>query len=225
MYPKSVYEAMRLSSPQYQQELQEHDEKRQKWERTQTVNGEEWLTEWGVGLLLAEGLGKEGYEARHAADWSRLNQYEFNGELNCAIRQAIDKGDLPAISELRLSSIRAGELGSHTRVLIKKDDFTAWLANAYPTVKWREPRSGKQEKPTPIKGKPETLIAWMKYVIEVEKGLSLLDEMPDGLQARLIEDAEKYGYRDGSSVKKAWSVLGLKSVRKTTKMGKPPKTP
>lgn len=77
----------------------------------------------------------------------------------------------------------------------------------------------------PIKGKPETLRKWMRNFITVEKGLSLSDEMPDGLQAELIREAATYGYRDPTSVKTAWSKLGLISVRKTTKMKKPPKTP
>jgi hypothetical protein len=70
----------------------------------------------------------------------------------------------------------------------------------------------------PIKGKPEMLRKWMEHVITVEKGLSLSDEVPDGLQAQLIEKAREYGYIDGTAVKKAWSALGLQSVRKTVKM-------
>ena len=77
----------------------------------------------------------------------------------------------------------------------------------------------------PIKSKPEMLRKWMVHVITVEKGLSLSDEMPDGLQSRLIERAREYGYIDGSAVKSAWSALGLQSARKTVKMKKPPKTP
>ena len=161
-YPESVYEALRMSSSEYQKELQEHDEKRQKWERSKTINGKEWLTEWGAGLLLAEGLGKEGYAARHAADWSQLNRYEFNGELNRAIREAIEKSKLPAISELRLSSIGAGELGSHTRVLIKEDAFIAWLANTYPAAEWADTKENIAGE-TPKNNKYEE---WQKRVDE-----------------------------------------------------------
>ncbi len=83
----------------------------------------------------------------------------------------------------------------------------------------------QEKQPTPKKGSPESLREWIKYIITVEEGLSLTEEMPDGLQARLIREAAKYGYKDGSAVKKAWSALGLVSDRKTTKMKKPPKTP
>ena len=81
------------------------------------------------------------------------------------------------------------------------------------------------KKPIPAKGSPESLQEWIKYIITVEKGLSLVDRMPDGLQAELVRESMKYGYKDGSAVKRAWSKLGLNPVRETVKMQKPPKTP
>lgn len=81
------------------------------------------------------------------------------------------------------------------------------------------------EKPIPKKGSAESLRQWIVYVITIEMGLKLTDKMPDGLQAELIRESEKYGYRDASAVKRAWSKLGLNSVRETVKMQKPPKAP
>lgn len=80
-------------------------------------------------------------------------------------------------------------------------------------------------KPEPKKGDAETLMAWMKYEIQNVRGLDLAGDMPDGLQAELIRDSGKYGYKDASVVKRAWSKLGLKSVRSAKKMKKPPKAP
>lgn len=70
------------------------------------------------------------------------------------------------------------------------------------------------KKPIPIKGKSETLIGWIKYVLVHEKGLSLDDEMPMGLQSELIKRAVDYNYKDESSIKRAWKKLGLKSVKR-----------
>ena len=66
----------------------------------------------------------------------------------------------------------------------------------------------------PIKGNPETLRNWIKYVVVHEKGLSLDDEMPMGFQQELIRRAREYGYEDEGSVKRAWSKLELKSAKK-----------
>ena len=68
-------------------------------------------------------------------------------------------------------------------------------------------------KPKPTKGKPETLKAWIKHIITEEKGLSLSDEMPLGLQAELIKKASEYGYTDNTAVKRAWAAMKLKSVK------------
>ncbi len=83
----------------------------------------------------------------------------------------------------------------------------------------------QNQKPEPSKGSPESLQEWIKYIITVEKGLSLVDRMPDGLQAELIRESMKYGYKDASAVKRAWSRLGLNPIRETVKMQKPPKAP
>lgn len=115
---------------------EEHDLDRRQWERTKVIKGKEWLTEWGAGLLLAEGLGMTGYEARDAAD-NRQIQYESNGRLNYEIRDAINGGELSAISEFLLSAIRPNELG-YKSVLIKKTDFIAWLSVSYPAFDWVE---------------------------------------------------------------------------------------
>ena len=219
-YSAFYLNALYKCSEKYAQEQQEHDEKRQQWERTKVINGVEWLTEWGAGLLVAEGLGETGYDARNTAD--------REGLVNSTIREAIHRGELPAISESGLGAIRAERLGKFTWVLIKKTDFDLWLVAAYPTIAVNptiEPLTPQVTAPVPVKGSPESLQEWIKYIITVEKGLSLVDRMPDGLQAELIRESMKYGYKDASAVKRAWSRLGLNPIRETVKMQKPPKAP
>lgn len=75
------------------------------------------------------------------------------------------------------------------------------------------PNGAGQGIPAPIKGKPESLRKWMCHVITVEKGLSIDEALPSGLQAELIRRATEYGYQDDSAVKRAWRHLKLESAK------------
>ncbi len=197
-----MMDGLRFGSPQYQEELKEHDKSRQQWERTKTLNGKEWLTEWGAGLLLAEGLGHEGYDARHAADWSKLNEYECNGKLNQDIRKAVNDGDLKAIRETQQSAIKTGELGNHTRVLINKGEFVKWLIENFPTIE----QSREKEANIPVTDFEPSLKSrdtegqrkWIEYHVQ-KKGYLLKDfcNLPNGVKKDLKDMAGEKGIGGG----------------------------
>ncbi len=105
-------------------------------------------------------------------------------------------------AEMYLSVEGALESGIRGRKFVKKSDLQR-VIESYRAV-------GRKESahPVPVKGRPETMRAWIKHIIEDEKGLSINGEMPSGLQAELIERAGEYGYVDSTAVKKAWGKLG-----------------